>query len=127
MATAVVRVRGLSPGTLNHINGLSDDIWVEWPAPEDVESCPQIVGTFDQVDDGFVVLKWKQEEGARGWLGIPMDRVEAVITVKGGFETQKSEGDDDDEAEEPEEDEEAGEEGESEEEEGEEAADESDD
>jgi len=84
MVTAVVRVRGLSTGTLNHIAELSDDIWVEWPDENDIDSCPQIVGTFDEVDDGVVVLKWKQDDGAKGWVGIPVDRVEAIITVKGG-------------------------------------------
>ena len=114
MTTVVVRVRGLSKGTLNHIAGLSDDIWVEWPDEGDEESCPQIVGAFDEVDEGFVVLRWKQNDGAKGWVGIPMDKVEAVITVKGGYETQED--DDDDE---PTQDEEAGEETELEEEPGE--------
>lgn len=92
MVTAVVRVRGLSAGTLNHIAELSDDIWVEWPDEEDIDSCPQIVGTFDEVDDGVVVLKWNQDDGAKGWVGIPLDRVEAVITVKGGgFEGEEDE------------------------------------
>jgi hypothetical protein len=97
MATVVVRVRGLTNGTLNHIDGLSEDIWVEWPGDGDADSCPQIVGTFDEVDDGVVVLKWKQEDGAKGWVGIPVDHVEAVITVKGGFETQDEEDEEDDE------------------------------
>lgn len=97
MATVVVRVRGLTSGTLNHIDGLSEDIWVEWPGEGDSDSCPQIVGTFDEVDDGVVVLKWKQEDGARGWVGIPVDHVEAIITVKRGFETREEEDDEEDE------------------------------
>jgi len=105
MATVVVRVRGLTNGTLNHIDSLSEDIWVEWPAQGDVDSCPQIVGTFEEVDDGVVVLKWKQEDGAKGWVGIPLDRVEAIITVKGGFETQEDEEDEEDEIEAPDDDE----------------------
>jgi hypothetical protein len=96
MATVVVRVRGLTAGTLNHIDGLSDDIWVEWPGDGDSDSCPQIVGKFDEVDDGVVVLKWKQEDGAKGWVGIPVDHVEAIITVKGGFETREEEEEDED-------------------------------
>lgn len=84
MATVVVRVRGITKGTLNHIDSLSEDIWVEWPDEGDLDSCPQIVGTFDEVDDGVVVLKWRQEDGARGWVGIPAYHVEAIITVKGG-------------------------------------------
>ena len=96
MAAAIVRVRGLTKGTLNHIDGLSDDIWVEWPEEGDTNSCPQIVGRFDDVDDNVVVLKWKQSragesEGgaddrkpARGLLGIPLHHVEAIITVKDG-------------------------------------------
>ena len=100
MATAVVRVRGLSTGTLNHIAELSDDIWVEWPDEGDIDSGPQIVGTFDEVDDGVVVLKWKQDDGAKGWVGIPVDRVEAIITVKGGgFDEEEDADDDEDEAE----------------------------
>ena len=101
MATAVVRVCGLTSGTLYHIDGLSDDIWVEWPGDGDEDSCPQIVGNFDEVDDGVVVLKWKQEDGAKGWVGIPVEHVEAVITVKNGFETEEEE--ETEELEEPEE------------------------
>ncbi|HCA48122.1 MAG TPA: hypothetical protein DEP45_12465 [Armatimonadetes bacterium] len=101
MATVVVRVRGLSSGTLNHIAALSEDIWIEWPAEGDIDSCPQIVGTFAKVDDGFVVLKWKQADGgAKGRVAIPMDKVEAIITVKCGKEDEGSE---DDESEEDEE------------------------
>ncbi|MFP4250627.1 MAG: hypothetical protein ACLFU7_13290 [Armatimonadota bacterium] len=97
MATAVVRVRGLTGGTLNHIDELSDDIWVEWPGDADADSCPQIVGTFDDVDDGVVVLKWRQEDGAKGRVGIPLDHVEAIITVKGGgFENDDEEAPDED-------------------------------
>ncbi len=95
MDTAIVRVQGLTTGTLNHIDGLSDDIRVEWPDEGDTDSCPQIVGRFADVDDNVVVLKWKQSraeqsEGgaddrkpARGLLGIPLHHVEAIITVKG--------------------------------------------
>ena len=97
MATAVVRVRGLTNGTLNHIDGLSEDIWVEWPAAGDTDSGPQIVGRFDEVKNDAVVLKWKREDGERGWLGIPMANVEAVITIKGSFKGRPSGGEEEDE------------------------------
>ncbi len=103
MATAVIRVRGLCTGTLNHIDGLSEDIWVEWPDDADTDSCPQIVGTFDEVDDGVAVLKWKQEDGAKGWVGIPLDNVETLITVKNGALEEDEEEDEDAEPEEEEE------------------------
>ena len=96
MTTVVVRVRGLSRGTLNHIDGLSDDIWVEWPQEGDEDSGPQIVGSFDEVNKRTVVLKWKQsKENAthpetgettkpkRGFVGIPLQHVEAIITIRG--------------------------------------------
>lgn len=100
MDTAIVRVQGLTTGTLNQIDGLSDDIRVEWPDEGDTDSCPQIVGRFHDVDDHVVVLKWKRSRAAesgdkeggdgddgrkpeRGLLGIPLHHVEAIISVKG--------------------------------------------